>query len=255
MTRPRELTIDDVCRVLGDASAYLYMFPAQGDYAVFVRVGGHRGESHQVSSRRRDPQAALRSAIRNFMDGALKPVTAMQELVIALKANGAERCGSCGGLGYQNTHDHAPWSEENECWRCATCRGTGLSRDRLENTEKIMVHLLALDAEVQVLRTRLHERTTARSPSMARSRHSFGSDTCDRCGVTPIGIHSMSRFNTDWLCVPCLALEKEHPEYARAAAVELEAVQSGDLNYPGIGCPLDLIEASRAARTARESSR
>jgi len=47
----------------------------------------------------------------------------------------------------------------------------------------------------------------------------------------------MSRFNTDILCPACIAEEKKHPVYALAAQKELEAVQSGDYNFPGIGWP------------------
>ena len=80
-------------------------------------------------------------------------------------------------------------------------------------------------------------------------------NACQRCGTSSIGICSVSRFNTDWLCEHCLVLEKEHPEYERAASAELAAVQRGNYSFPGVGCPPDLIEASRAARTARENSR
>ena len=79
-------------------------------------------------------------------------------------------------------------------------------------------------------------------------------DACQRCGDTPLGIHTMSRFNTDWLCMPCRELEMQHSDYDRADKAETAAVRAGDYNFPGVGCPLDLVESSRAARAAREAA-
>ncbi len=47
----------------------------------------------------------------------------------------------------------------------------------------------------------------------------------------------MSRFNTDVLCPACIEEEKQHPDYEKAVAAELEAVRCGDMNFPGIGWP------------------
>ena len=58
--------------------------------------------------------------------------------------------------------------------------------------------------------------------------------TCARCGAKN-GPTTMSRFNTDILCMDCLSKEKAHPKYPEAAKAELEAVQRGDYNFPGIG--------------------
>lgn len=66
------------------------------------------------------------------------------------------------------------------------------------------------------------------------------SKTCDRCGVELTGVHRMSFFNTDMCCLDCLEKEKQHPDYQRAKAEELAAVQRGDYNFPGIGKPEDL---------------
>jgi len=63
--------------------------------------------------------------------------------------------------------------------------------------------------------------------------------TCARCGAKN-GPTTMSRFNTDILCMDCLSKEKAHPKYPEAAKAELEAVQRGDYNFPGIGKPSDL---------------
>ncbi len=62
---------------------------------------------------------------------------------------------------------------------------------------------------------------------------------CDRCGGDAT-ISTMSRFNTDTICMECERKEKAHPLYAEAARVELEAVKRGDYNFHGIGKPEDL---------------
>jgi len=62
---------------------------------------------------------------------------------------------------------------------------------------------------------------------------------CDRCGGDA-QTSTMSRFNTETICIPCEVKEKAHPDYAEAARVELEAVKRGDYNYPGVGKPQDL---------------
>ena len=51
---------------------------------------------------------------------------------------------------------------------------------------------------------------------------------------------SMSFFNTDMLCSSCLDKERAHPKYEEARAAEIEALRSGDRNFPGIGKPEDL---------------
>lgn len=76
---------------------------------------------------------------------------------------------------------------------------------------------------------------------------------CGHCGATPLTNFTMSRFSTKYICVHCEALEKRHPLYIEAKAIELAAVKAKNMNYPGIGTPPDLIEASRLARTQRET--
>jgi hypothetical protein len=58
--------------------------------------------------------------------------------------------------------------------------------------------------------------------------------SCARCGSV-LRVWSMSRFNTDVLCMPCVEDERLAPGYASAAAVELAHVRDGDLNFPGVG--------------------
>ncbi len=59
---------------------------------------------------------------------------------------------------------------------------------------------------------------------------------CDRC-CGELRVRQMSRFNTDVLCQKCIEEERQHPDYEKAAAAELEAVRRGDMNFPGIGWP------------------
>jgi hypothetical protein len=62
---------------------------------------------------------------------------------------------------------------------------------------------------------------------------------CERCGGS-LQISTMSRFNTQTICMVCEEKEKKHPLYPEAKEAELKAVQQGNLNYPGIGLPSDL---------------
>lgn len=67
----------------------------------------------------------------------------------------------------------------------------------------------------------------------------FNKVNCDRCSEK-LTVRIMSIFNTDTICLQCKRKEESHPLYAKAKQAELEAVQSGNLNYTGIGLPLDL---------------
>lgn len=62
---------------------------------------------------------------------------------------------------------------------------------------------------------------------------------CDRCGQEAF-IVTTSMFNTDTICINCKKKEKRHPDYKKAVQAELQAVRSGDYNFPGIGKPTDL---------------
>lgn len=62
---------------------------------------------------------------------------------------------------------------------------------------------------------------------------------CVRCGATNCAT-TMSKFNTDIICMSCKDKERKHPKYAEADAAELAAVKAGDYNFPGIGKPADL---------------
>lgn len=47
----------------------------------------------------------------------------------------------------------------------------------------------------------------------------------------------MSKFNVDLICPQCDDDERRHPDYPLAAKAEMEAVQRGNYNFPGIGWP------------------
>jgi len=51
---------------------------------------------------------------------------------------------------------------------------------------------------------------------------------------------TMSRFNTDMICMKCEARERAHPKYAEAAEAELRQVRAGNYDYAGVGKPADL---------------
>ena len=62
---------------------------------------------------------------------------------------------------------------------------------------------------------------------------------CHRCGKAT-SVHTMSRFNTDLICLECEEAEQKHPRYAEAHDAEERAVLQGNYNFPGIGKPFDL---------------
>ena len=62
---------------------------------------------------------------------------------------------------------------------------------------------------------------------------------CDRCKL-PMTSFTMSRFNTEDICLECETKETAHPRYKEAVEAELKQVRAGNYNYPGIGKPEDL---------------
>jgi hypothetical protein len=72
-------------------------------------------------------------------------------------------------------------------------------------------------------------------------------ERCPRCGQKPLA-SIMSRFNQEIICSQCERIERLHPAYAAAAAVELAAVRRGDYNFPGVGAPADIVEFTRQRR-------
>ena len=62
---------------------------------------------------------------------------------------------------------------------------------------------------------------------------------CGRCGADNRAT-TMSKFNTDIICMECKEKERKHPKYAEADKAELAAVRAGNYNFEGIGKPADL---------------
>ena len=52
------------------------------------------------------------------------------------------------------------------------------------------------------------------------------------------GGRTMSRFNTDCLCLACAEAEKYHPRYREAVEAELAEIRKGNYNFKGIGYKL-----------------
>ncbi len=62
---------------------------------------------------------------------------------------------------------------------------------------------------------------------------------CERCEEESV-VTTMSMFNTQHCCPECIEKERDHPDFPDARAAELDALQAGNYNYPGIGLPSDL---------------
>ena len=58
---------------------------------------------------------------------------------------------------------------------------------------------------------------------------------CDRCGGSLEGGRTMSRFNTDCICMACAEAEIRHPDYRKAVEAELAEIRKGNRNFKGIG--------------------
>jgi len=57
---------------------------------------------------------------------------------------------------------------------------------------------------------------------------------CQRCGKKT-NITTMSRFNTQIICMDCEDKETKRPDYEAARKAEEDAVRRGDYNFPGVG--------------------
>ena len=62
---------------------------------------------------------------------------------------------------------------------------------------------------------------------------------CQRC-YNETRVHTVSRFNTQEICMDCVKKEKAHPNYENARTREMEEVRKGNYNFEGIGKPVDL---------------
>ncbi len=74
---------------------------------------------------------------------------------------------------------------------------------------------------------------------------------CARCGTAPLLVSSMSRMNTDILCMPCLNDEKDCPGFQAAYEAEHAEVLKGNYSFEGVG----LTDEDRAFLTQRISTR
>lgn len=74
---------------------------------------------------------------------------------------------------------------------------------------------------------------------MTTSKMYLAGSRCDRC-YKETRVTIVSYFNTDTICVECKAKERAHPDYQKAVDAEVNAVKAGNLNFSGIGLPLDL---------------
>ena len=63
----------------------------------------------------------------------------------------------------------------------------------------------------------------------------FTKKKCDRCGGSLDGGRTMSRFNTDCLCIGCAEAERHRPDYGKAVKAEMAEIRRGNYNFKGIG--------------------
>ena len=61
---------------------------------------------------------------------------------------------------------------------------------------------------------------------------------CARC-KKEVNPTTMSRFNTDMICLECDEIERHHPSYSTAVRIEAREVAKGNYNFKGIGLPAD----------------
>ena len=63
----------------------------------------------------------------------------------------------------------------------------------------------------------------------------FTQKTCDRCH-RPLGsTRIMSMYNTDCICMDCHNKETQRDDYETARKADIDAIKSGNYNFPGIG--------------------
>ena len=63
----------------------------------------------------------------------------------------------------------------------------------------------------------------------------FTQSHCDRCGRGLENGRTMSRFNTQCICLECAKQEEANPRYRQAVEAERAAIARGETNFPGIG--------------------
>jgi hypothetical protein len=75
--------------------------------------------------------------------------------------------------------------------------------------------------------------------------------TCARCGKIHPSATVISAFDLNFICLSCESIERIHPDYQRAAAAALSAVQLRDRSFRGIGCPPELYRSTSSASSNR----
>jgi hypothetical protein len=85
---------------------------------------------------------------------------------------------------------------------------------------------------------------------MADKFDADGHRVCERCGERMTAFIT-SYFNTDTICIPCSKDEKDAPGFNAAREAETNAVQGGDLNYPGVGLSIEDREFLKVRLRAR----
>lgn len=62
----------------------------------------------------------------------------------------------------------------------------------------------------------------------------FIQKTCDTCGGNLDAGRTMSKFNTDCICMDCAEKEKLDKGYAAAVQADIEEIKKGNFNFKGI---------------------
>ena len=79
---------------------------------------------------------------------------------------------------------------------------------------------------------------------------------CERCG-DQMRTSTMSKFNTQTICIPCASEERQAPGFEHAEAMEDAAVRRGDYNFKGVGLSEDdiaFVVLRIAARSAHRAA-
>lgn len=63
----------------------------------------------------------------------------------------------------------------------------------------------------------------------------FTQTHCDRCHKPLNGIHTMSMFNTDIICMECKRAERKRSDYHNAVEADHAEIRKGNYNFGGIG--------------------
>ena len=85
-------------------------------------------------------------------------------------------------------------------------------------------------------------------------RSDYPPDTCVRCGGR-LTVSTVSRMNTDWICIECCQDEQLCPGYDAARKAEDEAVRTGNYNLPSVRLSPDDQAFLRARLAERHEAR